>query len=156
MEKIFIYLIIFVVMILFSARQNKKKQEAAKLAMLKKQQHQQNQQNASEQHQKPESLEDVFKKLGSNFLFPSAPSPSPDVYIPEDTMEDPFLNFEQPTPALKVVTNKIETKKVRKENLIDEINDSEKLNQTIDFQFDNIDEMKKAIIYSEIINRKYA
>jgi hypothetical protein len=147
MEQIFIYLIIFVVLILFSARQNKKKQQAAKQTII-------NKQNVQQQQQ-PETLEDIFKKLGSENFFSSESNMSSDAYIPQESSETQVLNFEKRVPEVKKFERKISKRKQREEIFSEEIGSSEITDQTIDFQFDNPDEMKKAIIYSEIINRKY-
>ncbi len=147
MEQIFIYLIIFVVMILFSAMQNKKKQQAAREALLKKQQ--------QKQQSLTDSIEDIFKKLGDSGYIQPESELSSEGYIPEVNEQAQYASYENTFPEIQKIEKKPLRKRIREEVLFEEKEDLDHLHKNVDFQINNLDEMKKAIVYSEIINRKY-
>ncbi len=151
MEQIAIYVLITVILIITSIRRNKKQQQA-KLEQLKKQQAS----NELQQENEEGTLEDIFKKLNSQ-MFDEQYVNQPNVAEAETSSQksnQPFLDYElkrasvkNPRPKRKYFTENDEVSIPDSLDVsVGEITDREAV---IDF------DVRQAVIYSEIINRKY-
>jgi hypothetical protein len=154
MEKIIIYIIITIILIAVSAR-NSKKQQQAKLEQMKRQKKLQEEQSESSE----DSIEDIFRKLGGDIFSEVKQQPQP-VFSQSTEVgktPDPFLDYElkRTTKSASVASGDKKKsprgKKIYMEEIVDEIG----VNEQSEYEINTLEEFKKAIIYSEIINRKY-
>jgi len=151
MEQLFIYLIIFALLIFSSL--NKKKKQAEKLA---------GKPNPSNSEQS-NSFEDIFKKIGNDVLKDLNIEEEYDneiEYEPAVSVENFSRNekFEKISQENRTITY-AERITARKANRI--IEDAKNFNlqkkeaEYIDYELSSVEDMKKAVVYSEILSRKY-
>jgi len=154
MEKVIIYIIITIILIAVSAR-NSKKQQQAKLEQMKRQKKLQEEQSDTSE----DALEEIFRKLGGDIFNEGKQHPQPvfsqhteAVKIPE-----PFLDVElkrsekSKSFGSKDKRSSQRGKRIYQEEVFDEIG----VDKSSDYELNTEEDFKKAIIYSEIINRKY-
>jgi hypothetical protein len=155
MEKILIYVIITVILILTSVRKGKK-QKQDRLEQMKKRK------DAEEMQQTSQSdpLNEIFKRLSSDFFEEPQQTPVQEDVFSEMASKkpDPFLNYElQKMKSAQKPKRKVS--KIRQNYLEEEKIEIGKLEDELpEFVFtepETVTDWKKAIIYSEIINRKY-
>lgn len=151
MEQLFIYLIIFALLIFSSL--NKKKKQAEKAAGNAKPN------NSGESN----NFEDILKKIGKDVL--------KDLNIEEEYEEEyefePAITLENAYKAQKNEKKVEENRTItyaeritaRKANRIIEdaknFNLEQKKVEYVDYELSSVEDMKKAVVYSEILNRKY-
>lgn len=155
MEQVFIYLIITVILILVSVRKGKKNQQS-RLEQLKKLKQQQPQ----EQKQQSDPLSQIFRQIGGDFFEePQSPEFEEEASImfsPDDP--EPFLNVDlQKGLSVEQLKRKTPRKFTdRKDRTEEEIIQEQTDLPELSFpDLITIEDWRKAIIYSEIIHRKY-
>jgi heme exporter protein D len=151
MEQIAVYIIIIVILIVSSMRKSKKQQQA-KIDQLKRQQ----QLQEGDTGYQGETLEDIFKKLSGD-IFEDQPTQVPEIQMVEQNTikKEPFLNYELQNHAKRQSAKPQRRKIVHEENYFEKmLKDQETAEQT-ESEFDTDIDWGKAVIYSEILNRKY-
>lgn len=157
MEQIAVYIIIIVILILSSLRKGKKQQQA-KLDQLKRQKEIQEQQTSVS----VSPIDEIFKQFGGDFFNTDFEQPQPvvsDFYQEKISQPTPFLDNELKQHAKKQSIRNRETtsfksqknKEIQNEHISVISDDYEHFEN----ELSTIEEFRKAIIYSEIINRKY-
>ena len=151
MEQIAVYIIIIVILIVSSLRKSKKQQQA-KIEQLKRQQ----QMQSGESGMQSETLEDIFKKLsGDIFEEEMMQETEPQVFEPVPVQNEPFLNFELKNVAKRKSEKHERRKIVHEENYFEKMLKEQEQSETAESEFDTDVDWGKAVIYSEILNRKY-
>jgi len=151
MEQIAVYIIIIVILIVSSLRKSKKQQQA-KIDQLKRQQELQE----SDPTFQGESLEDIFKKLSGN-IFEEEPDQVPEIQVIEQkaTGNEPFLNYELQNAARRQSAKPQRKKMIHEENYFEKMLKEQELAEQSENEFDTDIDWGQAVIYSEILNRKY-
>jgi hypothetical protein len=148
MEQILIYVIITIILIVSSVKKKKKPTNNSP-------------QQQPTQPKQTESLEELFKRLGGEFFEEqptNEPTPQPiDEVIMEGNETNPYLEAEQ--KRLSEKTKRAEARTFRENKYNQSAYTQNIIEETEGYVFNNEDfstqNMQKAIIYSEIINRKY-
>jgi len=152
MEQILLYILIFIIAIVSSVRKNKKKTQQA--------QQQAKKVEKTVVEQKKSEFQDFIQQLKEQF----------GEDIPEDKKLQP-IQTEQPisfnkkrnytdkerklTDSKVYIESKLQGKNVKTQKNLTILETEEEVAEDIDIQFVEIDDARKAFIFSEIWNRKY-
>lgn len=158
MEQIAVYIIIIVILIVTSIRKGKKQQQA-RLEQLQKQQQAQEQQSANQLH----PLDEIIKQFGGDFFENITEQQEPvaaEYYSEKKSVPSPFLDVELKRSSSRRTSREKDRLQFQnqKENEIiaEEPSHFNGVPEYFENELTTIDELRKAIIYSEIINRKYS
>lgn len=157
MEQIAVYIIIIVILILTSVRKGKKQQQA-RLEQLKKQREMQEQQETDQ----VSPIDEIFKQFGGEFFDTETEQQEPvftSNYTEKKSVPTPFLDVElRKTKSRKSIRDRdgshFQNQKWKENNTEENIQFSE-ASEHFEYELSTVEELRKAIIYSEIINRKY-